>query len=446
MLVEFTVGNFRSFDEPVTLSMVAANIVSADKTLDENNVFQVDDGLTLLTSAAIYGANASGKTNISRALAFMISFTRNSLRYLQDEDPIPVEPFRLTNGNEKQPSLFEMVFLLDGKQYRYGFQLNRQRVMAEWLFVTRTTKETKLFMRDKDAIQCNEKSFKEGRNLNGRTRPNASFLAVVAQFNGPTAKRIMHWLRDFNVISGLRDNEYLNYTLNCIEQGTNKAEIEALIRKLDLSIEGFEVERAPNNAAAVRGDTSSETDWGEGAEGALQQKTPSRPKALPAAVRTAHPKFDAQGRRVGEELLDLNSHESEGTRKLFAFAGPLVIALQQGQRLFIDEMDARLHPLITSALIKLFHDKQSNPKGAQLIFVTHDTNLLSNRLFRRDQIWFAEKDGRGATHLYSLVEYKLDGGAGVRNDASFENDYIRGRYGAIPFLGDLKQVINESHG
>jgi hypothetical protein len=133
----------------------------------------------------------------------------------------------------------------------------------------------------------------------------------------------------------------------------------------------------------------------------------------------------------------MDEHESEGTQKLFAMAGPLVDTLENGRILVIDELDARLHPLITREIISLFNSNQTNPHNAQLIFMTHDTNILSHKFFRRDQIWFAEKDKFGATHLYSLAEYK------IRNDASFENDYIQGRYGAVPFIGDLSHLIGE---
>ena len=155
------------------------------------------------------------------------------------------------------------------------------------------------------------------------------------------------------------------------------------------------------------------------------------------SIQTAHKKFDENGRTVELEIFNLHSEESDGTEKLFYMTGPLLDVLSKGSILFIDEMEARLHPLITRALIGLFNSKENNPKGAQLVCTTHDTNLLSNKLFRRDQIWFSEKDHFGCSHLYSLAELK------VRNDASFESEYFEGRYGAIPFLGNVRQVVIE---
>jgi hypothetical protein len=156
------------------------------------------------------------------------------------------------------------------------------------------------------------------------------------------------------------------------------------------------------------------------------------------SIQTIHRKFDGEGNSVSTELFDLDDQESEGTQKVFALAGPLVDTLKNGKVLIIDEFDARIHPLISRAIVELFNSNESNSNNAQLIFMTHDTNLLSNRLFRRDQIWFTEKNRYGATDLYSLAEYK------IRNDASFESDYIKGRYGAIPYIGNLNHLL-DSH-
>jgi len=155
-------------------------------------------------------------------------------------------------------------------------------------------------------------------------------------------------------------------------------------------------------------------------------------------IHTLHNGFDKDGNLLYKESFDLERHESEGTQKLFALAGILFDTLNKGSVLFIDEFDASLHPLMSHAIVELFNSSQTNPNNAQLIFMTHDTNLLSNKLFRRDQIWFTEKNKYGATDLYSLAEYK------VRNDASFEKDYIQGRYGAIPYIGNLSHII-DSH-
>lgn len=153
-------------------------------------------------------------------------------------------------------------------------------------------------------------------------------------------------------------------------------------------------------------------------------------------IQTVHHKYDVKGNIISTEEFDLDENESEGTKKLFALAGLILRALREGKVILIDELDSKLHPLITKTLIELFNSNDTNPKNAQLIFTTQDTNLLSNKIFRKDQIWFTEKNQYEVTDLYSLVEYN-----NVSEEASFENDYIKGKYGAIPYIGNLKDLV-----
>ena len=200
MLVEFSVGNYRSFKEPVTFSMVAANIVAKDKKLDENNVFAVDDELKLLKSAAIYGANASGKSNIVKALSFMKWFMVNSSRETQSTDTIDVEPFRLSTDTEKEPSYFELVFLMGGKRYRYGFEADNKQIVSEWLYYVPKVRETRLFEREKNNFKIS-KNYK-AYGIQKVTRDNALFLSVSAQFNMGIAEDILNFVSDeLNIIS-----------------------------------------------------------------------------------------------------------------------------------------------------------------------------------------------------------------------------------------------------
>ena len=172
MLIEFTVGNFRSFKEPVTLSMVAAKLKARDPHVNENNTILVDDRLTLLTSAAVYGANASGKSNLVAALHFMRNFVLGSSRDTQAAEPIDIENFRLSTETENAPSLFEVVFRTEGVQYRYGFEANQERILSEWLFYVPKQREARLFLRQEDQIECG-RAFKEGRGREEKPRPNA---------------------------------------------------------------------------------------------------------------------------------------------------------------------------------------------------------------------------------------------------------------------------------
>ena len=424
MLIEFTVGNYRSFKEPVSLSMVASKLVSQDQQLDENTIFEPPGGPRLLTSAVIYGANASGKSNLVDALDLMQLLVLDSARRAQATGGIPVEPFGLSTETVTRPSYFEIAFRTStGTRYRYGFEADRERVHREWLYHVPTIREALLFEREGDQARLGA-AFKEGRGLAEKTRPNALFLSVVAQFNGRTAGLISNWFLDAEIISGLDDQAARLETLSIWHDPPGFTEIASFLKSLDLSIDDVRLEVDPREVARVQ-DAMPEYFASKGEH------------VIPGAyrVKTLHRTYDAAGQPAGSAVFDLDRQESEGTRKLFALSGPLLAALASGTPFVADEFDARLHPIMTRKLVELFNSRQTNGLGAQLIFTTQDANLLDNRLFRRDQIWFTEKDLQGATHLYSLAEFR-----GVRNDSSFGKDYIKGRYGAIPFLGDLGRL------
>ena len=443
MLIEFNVANYRSFRDEVTFSMVASPLKAEGGEPDVRNQFAAPGDISLLTSAAIYGANASGKSNLIAAFDFMQRFVSGSLENTERTGGIGVEPFRLSTETDTKPSFFEVVFIADDQHYRYGFEVTAQRVVAEWLHVVPTNlepdlskhedDEIMLFERDLDDVVLGEKFEAEGRDLATRTRPNALFLSVGAQFNGETAQKVLGWFRTVGVVTGLG---HLNvgmrkFTERMLKDMDSFREIADLVVQSDLGITGI----------LISGQSPTSVQLPDGAiEEFLAGKEifPEFPNSEERVeVRTAHSKIGDAGQSVAREFFDLDVHESEGTRKLFAMSGPLVDTLKRGEILIIDELDARLHPLLSKEIVRLFCDPQRNPNYAQLVFTTHDTNLLDHQLMRRDQIWFTEKDHQGASHLYSLVEFKID------NDALFERDYIQGRYGAIPFLGNIRQVFLE---
>lgn len=418
MLIEFTIGNFKSFRDKTTFSMIAANLTSDDPVLDQENVIPVKKNLRLLKSATVYGANASGKSNLGLALKFMRQFVLDSAREAYTPAEAGLEPFLLDIRTLEQPSFFEVVFLMEDIQYRYGFEVDKSRVASEWLFHVPKTKEVALFTREEQEISARV-GFKEGKGLEVRTRPEALFLSVTALLNGPIAQKLQQWFEILAVTTGLHDDHFRDYMLRSLRDPERKETIIALVKALDLNIVDLVI---------MEPSTAGLSD--ELPEDARRQIM----NTLAQRIYTVHYVGESGERLRPIQLFDLDRQESQGTRKLVALAGPLLDILENGQMLFIDELDARLHPLMTRRIIELFHSPLTNPKGAQLIFATHDTNLLDKSLFRRDQIWFAEKDQQGATHLSSLAEYR------VRNDAAFEKNYLEGRYGAIPFLGDLTRL------
>jgi AAA15 family ATPase/GTPase len=393
--------------------MVAADEAADNDELDKNNVFKVNQNFSLLKSAAIYGANASGKSNLILALYFMQSFVINSSK-LQITDKIDLEKFRLSSETEDKPSFFKIVFHLDNKTYEYSFEVTQERVISEGLSCTPKTRKTNIFSREKDKIKYS-KSLMKGKDVKDLTKKNTLFLSIAAQFNDPLAGKILLWFSRLKIISGSQLENLRQLSIDYLSREQNlKNEIVSLIKKLDLSIKDMSIEvgRKP-----------------------LDNFHKDIPDTVYNSIETYHEKYDLEGKVIGLESFQLNKHESRGTQKLFALLAPILSVLKASEVLIIDELDSLLHPLMAIAIIGLFNSQQTNPKNAQLIFATHDVNLLSNQLFRRDQIWFTEKNRQEATDLYSLVEFDID------NNASFEQDYIQGRYGAIPFIGDLSKVI-----
>jgi len=396
MLIEFSVGNYKSFMETMSFSMVAARLTAKDKRLDKHNVFKVGNDLSLLKSAAIYGANAGGKSNFIAAIRFMKNFVLNSSKDTQANERIPVEPFRLSTETANKPSFFEMVFLIDGRRYRYGFEVTPERVVAEWLLHVPTIREAKLFERRDGKFEVMN-GFREGKELKDKTRDNALFLSVVAQFNGAISQQLLKWFRNLGLISGLNDAGLRMYTIQMLDEKRYQDEILHLVRRLDVGIDDIQMRKSPLTDSSVA-DISTAPDQIQAIfRGLIAElnKLSKNSGMERIDVLTAHRKFDAHGESTAVEFFDIDNNESEGTKKVFSIAGPLVDTLKKGNVLIVDELDARLHPLITRAIIGLFNFSETNPQNAQLIFATHDTNLLSKDMFRRDQIWFAEKDRFG---------------------------------------------------
>jgi len=430
MIIEFTVENYLSYRDSKTLSMVASGQVSEHS---ETNV--ISNGRTLLLkSAVIYGANASGKSNLLSAMAYMRWFVINSSREGQADEPIDVSPFKLDTATENKPSRFEVVFLMNGIRYRYGFQADCKTVVAEWLFEAKKEKEKPLFLREGDGIDVRP-GFSEGKELESKTRGNALFLSVAANFNGELAGNIIKWFGNLTMAHGLHEHQYASVSRHMIQNKSQKSRLVELIQRADLGIEDINV-----SEEAVVDPTKGAKFFSEEIRKLFSETFSNKKNSL----STVHTKY-SNGTPSGVVSMNLDKEESAGTQKFFRLAGPILESLEQGSILIVDELEAKLHPLLTRVIVRLYHSDVSNPNGAQLIFATHDTNLLEHVKFRRDQIWFAEKDQQQATDLYSLAEIKLvreDGSdQKVRKDARYEKDYFKGKYGAVPYLGEFEKLL-----
>ena len=420
MLVNFTVKNYRSFKLERTFSMEASSIKEhKDSVISEGKY-------SLLPLAVFYGANSGGKSNLIQAISTMRSMVRSSVR-LNEGDALPYDPFALDENSDSLPTLFEIQFIQDKVLYRYGFEYNKTEIISEWLYEKRFgEKEYELFMRSRDIIEVSAKRFQEGQGKENLTNSNRLFLSLVAQLKGEKSNSIMGWFGECNVLSGIDSEGYEAFTLRMFLEHLDGAdEAQKFFKTLQLGFTRFSVKKVDipkeafdNAPKSIRSQLEKDLTTGNVVE-----------------PITTHNVYDENGLVVGERNFHKNQMESEGTKKVIEISGPIFNTLNEGKTLIVDELDAKLHPLLTRNIVLLFMDPEKNKHGAQLIFATHDTNLLDLEIIRRDQIWFAEKDKVESTDIYSLVEFKDEDGKKVRNDRDIKRDYIRGRYGAIPFIG-----------
>lgn len=420
MLVNFTVKNYRSFKQERTFSMEAGSI-------KEHKESVINKGkLSLLPLAVFYGANSGGKSNLIQAISTMRYMVRRSVQ-LNEGDELPYDPFALDEISDTQPTLFEIQFIKGEVLYRYGFEYTKKEIVSEWLYEKQFgEKEYELFVRSRDLIDVSPKRFPEGEGKEDLTNSNRLFLSLVAQLKGEKSNSVMGWFRQCNVLSGIDSEGYEAFTLKMFLEHLNGAdEAQGFFKTLQLGFTRFSVKKVdiPKDALNSAPESIKSQIEKDLTTGNLVESI------------TTHNVYDENGFVVGERNFHKNQMESEGTKKVIEMSGPIFDTLNEGKTLIVDELDAKLHPLLTRNIVLLFMDPEKNQHGAQLIFATHDTNLLDLEIIRRDQIWFAEKDNVEATDLYSLVEFKDEDGKKVRNDRDIKRDYIRGRYGAIPFIG-----------
>jgi len=426
MIIEFTVGNFLSFKDNKTLSLEATNI-----TEFKESTFKVGNN-KLLKSVILYGANSSGKSNFIKAMSIMKRIVLTSIEK-SSASKFEVTPFLLSTTTENKPTYFELVFFIQNTRYRYGFEIDSKSIHGEWLFRLDKDEEVPLFIRNENGIGITE-YFMEGEALEAKTRENALFLSVVDQFNGDISGSIITWFNNWETISGLSHDNYRGMTFSLLDKGNSKERLIDFFKDLDLGFEEIKFRKEKFRKDFLPKDIP--TELLDDIINDLQGETIAR-------IETVHKRYDADGNHIGFVDFDLRNQESSGTNKVIDISGPIFNTLLRGGVLVIDELDAKLHPLMTAAITNLFNSPEFNTNNAQLIFATHDTNLLSYGRFRRDQIYFIEKNKYEASDLYSLIEYKEDGEVKrVRKDRSFEKDYIKGRYGAIPFIGNFEELLN----
>lgn len=424
MLLRYSLSNFMSIRDFQELSMVASSLSDDQKGLIEA------PGLPhkLLRIAAIYGPNASGKSNVLYGLRFM----RNAVKYSQNRwEPsakINRRPF-VFDGYRERPSELAVDILLNNVRYEYGFAFNDSRITQEYLYAYPGNRRQRWFERntDKGPIVFGKQLTGENRAIENLTRPNSLFLSAAAQNNHEKLRPIYDWFNNHLVFrSGLDVGSSTRQTIEmCARDEEVKQTVLKLLSAADLGIVGMDIEEEEK-------DPKMEA-FTEKLESLLKEFIPDVSSSSEEEAKAHTVSFRHRGQGDHTATIPL-SDQSEGTRSFLAMLGPAIQVLAFGGVLCVDELDASLHPLLVREIVKIFNRPESNPKGAQLIFTTHNTDLLGDDVLRRDQIWFTEKENTGATRLYPLSDFK------PRKDENLQRGYLQGRYGATPFIRAIEAL------
>jgi uncharacterized protein len=433
MLLGFRVSNFRSLRDEQELSLLRDG--PTPRPGDPEAVDESPWDSSVGTVAGIYGANASGKSNVLGALIYMRRAVVNSYRTWDVGRGVPTEPFALDPSYVKEPSLFEVQVYIDGIRYQYGFRVTSEMIVGEWLYAYPGSRRQIWFERD---VSLDEPYY-FGKNFTGKnrtiadlTRTNSLFLSSASANNHKLARLLYDWF-DHNLQSAAPDDliSRTNSTLDSvISDDRRRSEISDLMRFADLGIEDIRVR------PSVLPDETQQTirriidpivkELG---------KFPGFPDADEVYERSTRLVEIGHKTAADEDPVYLPlTKESLGTRVWLGLTGSILHAIAAGGTFLVDELDASLHPRLTAEVLKIFRDPRKNPKQAQIIFTTHDTallgNLLAERELLRDQVWFTEKNENGATVLYPLTDFS------PRKAENLERGYLQGRYGAVPILDD----------
>jgi len=419
MLLEFRVRNYRSIRDEQVLSLVA----SSDRELAATHLAQT--GLKgqphSVRSVVVYGPNASGKSTLLIALNYMRAVVAESATVIQPGQTYSVQPFKLDEAFVGKPTAFELTFMLAGVRHQYAFEMTPQRIVSESLLVYRTAKPTQWFSRtlndDGETYRYEFSAYLSGpRKLwENSTRPNALFLSTAAQLNSEQLGPVFRWIVESIVFLGAGADFDHNFTTALLATDEGRATIRDFLSAADISI--ADVQAVPR-------------------KGFLQQVVFHAGGVAHASHEESELLFPLFQHTTPKGSASFEFHEeSQGTQRLYGMVAPVLDILKRGSILVVDELDSSLHTQLVRRIISMFHDPVLNKNSAQLIFSTHDTSLLDYTLFRRDQIWFTEKDGEQATRLYPLTDFS------PRKQEAWERGYLMGRYGAVPFFHDKPDIM-----
>ncbi len=422
MLLKFVLSNYRSFKESVILDMEACSIKEYS-----NNVFCSKHGsqpINVLKSIVLMGANSSGKTNLFKGFELMRYIVINSAKETEFTKNYTIEPFLLSTETENEPSLFECTVIVEGITYLYGFKANNKEIQSEWLYMILKRREEPIFLRNKIEFEIVKRFSTEYKNklnlLTELTRKDALFLSVLSNFNIEFAVQISKWFAHNTIYTEKNLEEAIDFTARMFADPVYKSHLEEIVDKSDL---GFTtIERLKNRSDRIYAGVK------------IYEQDNDHSKS---EIRVSHPKFDSRNRKIKDISLELSKMESSGSQKFLALLGPMVKVLVDGGLFWIDDFDAKIHPYIISMIMDLFNSEIYNLKGAQIVAISYNQQILKK--LRRDQIVFLNKDLYGASTLSALYVFNPQ----VPSNALFDKEYLQGSYGGVPKINGVQNSFKE---
>jgi AAA15 family ATPase/GTPase len=438
MLLEFRVSNYRSIGEEQVLSLIPAS-----KQKEHIQNILIEGKYQALNAISLYGQNGSGKSNLLLAMSFLDKLIHISAR-TSSTTKLPYDPFLLREGWESKPTRFEITFVITENRYRYGLEFTEKEVLKEWLFRKSNSREVSLFEREQSTIEVSSGFNGSKKAIDAAietTRDNALFLSICDMLNVEEAKLIFNWFRYFGMIDGLNTEDL--HTVDLWDKEDYKKKIKEYLESLSLNIADVDI------ATKDFDESELPNDMPKSVKNRLVKSLRGKQSYT---VIAKHTLYDSNAKpTLNLVAWEWWEKESAGSKKAFELSGPILWTLANGGVLIIDEIEAKMHPVMTLNTIDIFLNPASNPNKAQLIFATHDTNLLTYSTLRRDQIYFVEKNKWESSELYSLSDFVyFENKSGEfksekeRPDTDKEKRYFEGRYKAIPLLGEFRKFIRNT--
>lgn len=432
MLIEFKFSNYRSFRDEAVLSMEATGLSTfKDSLLNYSNT-------RILPGIAIYGKNGGGKSNVIRAFWLAVQFIRNAQRTQHEKAEIPVSPFLLNDYSKNDPTSFEFTYILDGIKYIYGFSATKEKIMHEYLYHTPKGQKAIVFERDCQSFKFTEQKAKR-KLISEMVAENQLFFSVACTMNDMECTSAMRWFREYVLFS----RDYSDIPRQLLDYSNDPNMLQAIknyAREADLGIDDI---RFDFDSKEVSDISKLPDDLPIGIKAALSNfmqllsETSNNSEVklkMGEVTATSYHKGKRQNGTDDYFPLEL-SDESDGTRKLMAIAPAIESALRNGGVLLVDEIERELHPMLVEYIIAKFQNKSSNPLGAQIIFTTHNTELMNETLIRKDQIYFVDKSqSEGYSELYTISEFS------TKTSDNIRKGYLLGKYGAIPNI-EIEEVV-----